>query len=181
MLLQTTRTRLRPWREADRPAFAAMHVDPEVMKDVSGPLTQSQCERKMARYIAALQEHGFCRWAVDDLEGNFLGYAGVMPIPAEFPLAPGFEVGWRFVRRAWGKGLASEAAAAALEDVFSRTRLVEVLSYTAPDNARSQGVMRRLNLRRDHDRDFAVEVDGVQWRGLVWVADRGSSHGAISS
>jgi RimJ/RimL family protein N-acetyltransferase len=156
-----------------------MHADCEVMQDVNGPLTRAQSDGKMGRYMAALEEHGFCRWAVDDLGGNFIGYAGVMPIPPHHPLAPGFDIGWRFVRSAWGKGLASEAATAALKHVFSRTCLAEVLSFTAPDNMRSQGVMRRLNLRRDHNRDFAVEVDGLQWRGLVWVADRGWSHAAI--
>lgn len=170
MLITTSRTILRPWRKADRLAFAAMHADAEVMKDQNGPLDRSQCDAKIARYRAAFEEHGFCRWAVDDPNGNFIGYAGVMPIPAHFPLAPGFEIGWRFVRTAWGKGLASEAAAAALKDVFARTKLTEVLSYTSSDNIRSQAVMRRLNLERDPNRDFTVESGGRPWSGLVWVA-----------
>ena len=172
MLIKTARTSLRPWRQADRPAFAAMNADPEVMKDLNGPLSRSQSDDKMGRYSAAFEKYGFCRWAVDDLAGNFIGYVGVMPIPAHFPVAPGFDLGWRLVRSAWGQGLASEAAAAALKDVFARSEVAEVLSYAAPDNLRSQAVMRRLNLRRDRNRDFAVEVDGLPWSGLVWVADR---------
>jgi RimJ/RimL family protein N-acetyltransferase len=170
--LKTARTSLRPWRKADAPAFAALHADHEVMRDIGGPLSGSQSDEKLQRYLAAFAEHGFCRWAVDDLNGNFIGYAGVMPIPGHFPLAPGFEVGWRFVRSAWGKGLAFEAAAAALKDIFVRTELAEVLSFTAPDNVRSQALMRRLELRRDEDRDFTVNWDGVPWRGLVWTAER---------
>ena len=76
------------------------------------------------------------------------------------------------MRSAWGKGLAFEAATAALKDIFGRTELTEVLSFTAPDNVRSQALMRRLELRRDEDRDFTVDWDGVPWRGLVWVAER---------
>jgi RimJ/RimL family protein N-acetyltransferase len=95
-----------------------------------------------------------------------------MPIPAYYPLAPGFEIGWRFVRSAWGKGFAFEAAEAALRDIFVRTELTEVLSFTAPDNVRSQALMRRLELKRDEERDFTVDCDGVLWRGLVWVAER---------
>jgi RimJ/RimL family protein N-acetyltransferase len=172
ILLRTARTSLRPWRKADASAFAALHADAEVMRDLGGPLSRSQSDDKLHRYLAAFAEHGFCRWAVDDLDGNFIGYAGVMPIPAHYPVAPGFEIGWRFVRSAWGKGLAFEAAAAALKDVFVRTELTEVLSFTAPDNVRSQALMRRLELRRDEDRDFTVDCDGVAWRGLVWVAER---------
>jgi RimJ/RimL family protein N-acetyltransferase len=170
--IKTARTSLRPWREADAPAFAALHADAEVMRDLGGPLNRSQSDDKLHRYQAAFAEHGFCRWAVDDLDGNFIGYAGVMPIPAHFPIAPGFEAGWRFVRSAWGKGLAFEAAAAALKDIFIRTELTEVLSFTAPDNVRSRALMQRLELRRDENRDFTVDYDGMPWRGLVWVAER---------
>jgi RimJ/RimL family protein N-acetyltransferase len=71
-----------------------------------------------------------------------------------------------------GKGLAFEAAAAALKDIFIRTEMTEVLSFTAPDNVRSQALMRRLELKRDAGRDFIVDCDGVPWWGLVWVAER---------
>ena len=172
ILLKTARTSLRPWCQADAIAFAALHADGEVMKDIGGPLTRSQSGDKLDRYLAAFAEHGFCRWAVDDLNGDFIGYAGVMPIPAHYPLAPGFEIGWRFVRNAWGKGLAFEAATAALKDIFIRTELTEVLSFTASDNVRSQALIRRLELRRIEERDFTVDCNGAPWRGLVWVAER---------
>jgi len=172
VLLKTARTSLRAWREADAPGFAALHADAEVMRDLGGPLNRSQSDDKLHRYVAAFAEHGFCRWAVDDKGGNFIGYAGVMPIPTHYPLAPGFEIGWRFVRSAWGKGLAFEAATAALNDIFTRTELTEVLCFTAPDNVRSRALIRRLELKRDEDRDFTVNLDGLLWRGLVWVAER---------
>jgi RimJ/RimL family protein N-acetyltransferase len=169
-MIRTARTILRPWREADAPAFAALHADRDVMQDLGGPIGRPQSDRKLARYRAAFEQHGFCRWAVEDHDGHFIGYAGVMPIPADYPVAPGFEIGWRLVRGAWGKGLASEAAAAALRDVFARTTLTEILSYTAADNLRSQAVMRRLDLTRAPQRDFAVETDGRRWSLLVWSA-----------
>jgi hypothetical protein len=53
--------------------------------------------------------------------------------------------------------------------MFARGLASEVLSYTAPDNLRSQAVMARLSLDRDPGRDFTS--DG--WRGLVWVARSG--------
>jgi RimJ/RimL family protein N-acetyltransferase len=149
-----------------------MYADIEVMRDANGPLSALQSSQKMDRYVDAFKRHGFCRWAVDDRNGNFIGYVGVMPIPAHFPLA-GFDIGWRFVKSAWGQGLASEAAAAALSDIFARTDLAEVFGYTTADNFRSQAVMRRLNFKRDPARDFMVEDEGFRWRSLVWVAKRG--------
>lgn len=75
------------------------------------------------------------------------------------------------MRRAWGQGYATEAARAALDDVFSRAGLTEVVSYTAPDNVRSQRVMAKLCLQRDPSRDFTANYDNIgKWQGLVWVA-----------
>jgi RimJ/RimL family protein N-acetyltransferase len=45
-----------------------------------------------------------------------------------------------------------------------------VLSYTAPDNLRSQAVMARLGLARAPHRDFTADYDGTPWSGRVWVA-----------
>jgi RimJ/RimL family protein N-acetyltransferase len=48
--------------------------------------------------------------------------------------------------------------------------LSEILSYTSPDNERSQAVMAKLNLVRDPARDFmTLTPSGEQWQGLVWL------------
>src|SRR6266850_2934402 len=76
------------------------------------------------------------------------------------------EIGWRLIREAWGHGYATEAARAALIDVFRRVKLIEVLAYTDAQNIRSQAVMRRLGLSRDASRDFAIYSDRLgTWRG----------------
>lgn len=171
MIIDTPRTRLRNWRDADRASFAAMNADPEVMRDLGGPITRAESDAKLERYMAAFDRHGFCRWAIEGHDGRFHGYAGVMPAREGHPLGPHFEIGWRLIRRAWGHGYASEAARAALSDIFYRVGLTEVLSYTAPDNLKSQRVMERLGLRRDPSRDFTADYDNVgRWQGLVWVA-----------
>lgn len=171
MVIDTFRTRLRGWREADREAFAAMHSDPDVMLDYGGPISRAASDAKLDRYAAADERYGFCRWAVESRDGTFLGYAGVMPSPDDHPLGSHFDVGWRLMRNAWGHGYATEAAKAALDDVFARVGLMEVVAYTAPDNVRSQAMMNRLRLLRDPSRDFTTNYDGVgTWRGLVWLA-----------
>jgi RimJ/RimL family protein N-acetyltransferase len=170
MMIDTPRTRLRCWRNSDRDAFAALHAHPEVMLDAGGPLDRPQSDAKLDRYAAAFEQFGFCRWVVESLEGDFLGYAGVMPSRPAHPLGPHADIGWRLVRPAWGHGYAAEAAEAALHDAFTRCGLTEILAYTAPDNLRSQAVIARLRLRRDPSRDFS-EPNGVRvWHGLVWVA-----------
>jgi RimJ/RimL family protein N-acetyltransferase len=171
VVIDTPRIRLRCWQEADREAFAAMHAHPEVMLDQGGPISRTASDAKLGRYAATFNRYGICRWAVESRDGDVLGYAGVMPSREDHPLGSHFEIGWRLTRNAWGHGYATEAAAAALRDGFTRIGLREIVAYTAPDNRRSQALMYRLRMQRDSSRDFTADYDGVKgWRGLVWVA-----------
>ncbi len=170
MMIETPRLRLRTWRDDDRDAFAALHADPEVMVDAVAPLDRAASDAKLARYAAAYDDAGYSRWCVESRSGEFLGYVGVMPAVPGHPLGPHAEIGWRLARSAWGHGYATEAARAALDDVFGRCDLSEVLAYTAPDNLRSQAVMIRLQLRRDPARDHSMRDGPRIWRGLTWVA-----------
>jgi RimJ/RimL family protein N-acetyltransferase len=171
MIIDTPRLRLRSWRHADRDVFAALHADAEVMRDLGGPISRAASDEKLDRYLASFARYGFSRWTIEGLNGDFLGYAGVMSRSGDHPLGPHCEVGWRLVRHAWGQGYATEAAGAALDDVFRRAGLTEVVSYTAPDNVRSQRVMEKLGLQRDASRDFTAEYDHIgSWQGLVWFA-----------
>jgi RimJ/RimL family protein N-acetyltransferase len=171
LIIETARLRLRPWREGDREAFAALNADPDVSRDLGGPLSRAASYAKLDRYAAAFDKHGFTRWAIETRTGDFVGYAGVMLHGEDHPLGAHHDVGWRLNRNAWRHGYATEAARAALDDVFNRIGLTEVLSYTAPDNPRSQAVMARLNLARDASRDFTLHDERLGlWQGLVWVA-----------
>jgi RimJ/RimL family protein N-acetyltransferase len=173
-IISTSRLCLRRWAEAHRIVFAAMHADPEVMVDYGGPISRSESDAKLDRYMAAYREHGFARWAIEAHSGDFLGYAGVMTRGPDHPLGLHVEVGWRLVRHAWGFGYATEAARASLADVFDRVGLEAVIAYTSSDNFRSQAVMERLRMRRDPSRDFVMDYAANKgWRGLVWEARRG--------
>ena len=169
-VIETPRLRLRPWGDADRATFAALHADPEVMRDLGGPIDRVASDAKLDRYRAAYRRLGFCRWAVESRAGEILGTAGLMPSSVDHPLGSHVEIGWRLMRHAWGHGFATEAARAALADALRQHGLTEVLAYTAPDNIRSQAVMSRAGLRRDPSRDFTASYDDVgAWRGLVWA------------
>ena len=168
-VISTPRLRLRCWAETHRDAFAALHADPQVMIDYGGPISRTESDAKLDGYMASYREHGFTRWAIETLSGDFLGYAGAMARGPDHPLGLHVEIGWRLARHAWGFGYATEAARAALTDAFDRVGLDGVIAYTSPDNLRSQAVMERLQMRRNPCRDFTIEG----WRGLVWEARRG--------
>jgi RimJ/RimL family protein N-acetyltransferase len=169
-VIRTDRLRLRNWRESDRDAFARLNAAAEVTPDLGGPLDRIESDAKFDRYVAAFERHGFCRWALEDLSGQFLGYAGVMPSRQGHPLGPHADIGWRLLRAAWGRGYATEAAKASLRDAFERVRLKEVLAYTSADNVRSRAVIQRLKLQRAASLDYSEPLGGGIWQGMVWIA-----------
>ncbi|HZZ87546.1 MAG TPA: GNAT family N-acetyltransferase [Caulobacteraceae bacterium] len=175
-MIETGRLRLSAWTEAEREAFRRMTADPEVMHDYEAPFSTEEADSRFDRHMAAFVRAGFGKWALRrKSDGAWLGYCGVSPIWPTLAPAPGLEIGWRMARDAWGHGYASEAARAALADIFARTDATEVLSYTLPTNVRSHAVMRRIGLRREEGRDFLYET------GLtanVYVADRDAWIGA---
>jgi RimJ/RimL family protein N-acetyltransferase len=169
-VIHCDRLRLRNWRDSDRDAFAALNADPEVTQDLGGPLDRGDSDAKFGRYVAAFERHGFCRWALEDLSGQFIGYTGVMPSRPGHPLGPHADIGWRLVRSAWGRGYATEAAKVSLRDVFERARLTEVLAYTSADNFRSRAIIARLNMQRAASLDYSEPLGPGMWQGLVWSA-----------
>ena len=170
MLIRSERLTLRSWRNSDRDAFAALNADPEVTPDLGGPLSRAASDAKLGRYMTAFEQQGYCRWVIEDADGKFLGYAGVMPSRPNHPLGPHAEIGWRLMRPAWGKGYATEAAKTSLRDIFERVHLREVLTYASADNIRSQAVMKRLNLHREKSLDYSEPLGADMWHGMVWVA-----------
>lgn len=153
--ISTSRLILREWRDADIAPFAAMNSDPEVMRYFERTRTASESASLVARLRALFAADGFCFWALElPGEADFIGFTGLMRVPFAAAFTPSVEIGWRLARPFWGRGLAREAARAALADGFGRCRLREIVAYTVPDNQRSRRVMEAIGMRYDPGGDF---------------------------
>lgn len=145
--LATPRLVLRRWKDRDRPDFAAMNADPEVMRYFRAPLTRAESDAFVDRIEAFFDDHGVGLWALElRSSGQFIGFTGLWPMPDDAPGAGGLEVGWRLARGAWGVGYATEAARAAVDLALGPLGRPELWSMTAAANERSQAVMRRLGM-----------------------------------
>lgn len=148
--LRTARLLLRGWRDDDAAAFAAMSADPAVMRYLPPP------DRDwIPRMRAHWREHGFGQFVVElPGEAPFIGVVGLAHVRFAVPFAPAVEAAWRLAPAYWGKGYATEAAQAAIEDGFGRLGFGEIVAFTVSANLASQRVMMRLGITRDPSEDF---------------------------
>lgn len=155
MFLSTPRLLLRPFSDADLTDFATINADPEVMRHFPAPLSVEETGAAMKRYEAHRARHGFAMSAVILREsGRLIGVVGLQNVPFDAHFTPAVEVGWRLHREYWGKGLAGEAAAAAMDWGFRTQGLLEIVACTIPVNTRSRALMERLRMTRDPRDDF---------------------------
>lgn len=146
--LTTARLLLRPWKDKDRPAYAAMNQDPEVMRFFPALQSREMSDRAIDAWNAELDTRGWSNWAVEILgTGRFIGFIGLTVPKRVLPFSPCVELGYRLCRDSWGHGYATEGAVAALRFGFEQAGLHEIVSFTAKLNLPSQAVMRRAGLR----------------------------------
>lgn len=118
--IETERLLLRALRASDFETYAVMMADPDVTRFLADgrPLNRADAWRQLAMLIGHWELRGFGIWAVEErATGAFVGRIGCFE-PEGWP---GFEVGYTLARNAWGKGYASEGAAASLH--YARTTL----------------------------------------------------------
>jgi ribosomal-protein-alanine N-acetyltransferase len=156
-MINTDRLILDSWSTSDWQAFKPIATDPEVMRYITGGIswTDEQIQNFVYRQIILLSERGFCRWKlVEPSTGELIGFCG----PGIWRDAPDPEIGWWLARSHWGRGLATEAARAALQDALERVGLERIISIARPDNTASIGVMKKIGLRFDQQ----FEADGIK-------------------
>ncbi len=153
-VLRTDRLLLRDWTDADMVPFAAMNADPRVMEFLGPVMGRTASDELAARIRKHVHAHGYGLWAAE-IPGavRFIGFIGLNVIEWS-PLAPSVEIGWRLAPDYWKQGYASEGAREVMRFAFEELALDEVIAFTSVANRRSRGVMERIGMRHDPDRDF---------------------------
>jgi RimJ/RimL family protein N-acetyltransferase len=145
--IETPRLVLRRWRAVDVDALAELFESPQIVRWL-GPLGREDAAATVERYEHHWATLGFGRFAVEEkATGRLVGRVGVMRQPDWIATPETDEVGWLIAADRWSDGLATEAAAAAVEDAFDRVGLQRVISFTLPENTASRRVMEKCGLR----------------------------------
>lgn len=142
--LETERLILRAPAKEDFEAWADFCADEETARFIGGRQDRIGAWRIMSVMTGAWTVRGFSMFSViEKSTGRWVGRLG----PWQPEGWPGTEVGWGIVRDAWGKGYATEGAAAAIDWAFDALGWDEVIHTIEPANVNSQKVAQRLGSR----------------------------------
>jgi RimJ/RimL family protein N-acetyltransferase len=154
--LSTDRLSLRPPTLRDAEALYNLFADQEVMNGLGRPPVSALDE------AAAIIEGGIDSWRADGLgpfvfeipaTGQIVGQAGLMLFdtrgwrPTTWATAGRHaqpELGWALIRAHWGRGYATEGAAAIRAWAFESRSVDSLVSLITPGNLSSQRVAERL-------------------------------------
>lgn len=164
--IETARLRIRAIRMEDAASMFAMDSDPQVHRFL-GNRPAETIEQVQETIRGVLEQYrcvGIGRWAVEDRESReFLGWTGFKWMD-EVHVHRGFlDLGYRFLRIHWGRGLATESAKACLEFAAGSPVLedVPIRGMVAMGNVASARVLEKLGMRPvdtfqflDHQVDF---------------------------
>ena len=139
--------------QEDAQALWEIDQDPEVMHYLNGGKPNSMETIKevflprMKSYTDVKKGHGIWQ-VIDKNTQEYLGWVLIRPM-AFFTDEPDFsnlELGWRFFKKAWGKGYATEAAIAVKETVASPKNIQYVSALAVEDNLASISVMKKIGM-----------------------------------
>lgn len=158
--LTTARLRLTAWSCHDHDLLVELMTDPRVVGFVRNrqPWPAEFLDQRHRDVLEQWATYGFGWRAIQRRDnGDRVGLLATnRRTMHESPLAtPAVELGWFLTPRAWGLGFATEAAAAARDEVFDGASADLLFARYQVGNAASGAVVRKLGLRYHHDHDDA--------------------------
>lgn len=162
---ETARLRLREWEAAEEGPFYDIMNTPAVMRHLGGVQTADQWHAAFERLRGYQRDFGHTFWIIEErASGDILGFCGLKLVnaPGAGDLTGTPEIGWRLRESAWGRGIAKEAAIAALDLGFGRFGYDRIIAMTIPPNVESQGLMKRLGMVRSAELDFTDQRFGPE-------------------
>lgn len=177
----TARLRFREMIEADLDAMAALLGDPAVMRFYPAPRTREQAAEWIAGNRRRYAQDGHGLWVIetlpehsDDGEPGFVGDCGLTW--QEVNGEPRLEVGYHVRADLWGRGYATEAAAACRDHARDALGHHELVAIIHPENTASRRVAERIGMTMvGEDRTGAPEARaalGIESRTVLGMALR---------
>jgi len=146
MLFKTERLYLRRFTKADAGLIYELNQDPEVTRYTGDPIQDLEQAASVLQnnILPQYTLYNMGRWAVHETEGGaFTGWCGLKYRPEREEI----DLGYRFMKKYWGKGYAFESARACINYGFSVLNLGVITGRAMPENIASWKVLEKCGMQ----------------------------------
>jgi RimJ/RimL family protein N-acetyltransferase len=146
VIIETDRLLLRTFTEDDASLLYELNRDPEVTRYTCDPMFDLAQAKKVLDEVILPQYalYNLGRWATH-LKANleFIGWCGLKCRPDEKEI----DLGYRFMKKFWGKGYATETALASLQYGFNKLNLEKIIGRALPGNLASIRILEKCGMQ----------------------------------
>ncbi|PWK20764.1 GNAT family N-acetyltransferase [Xanthomarina spongicola] len=166
--IETERLLLRDLRLTDLEGMFALDSDPEVHKFLRNKPVKTIDESRiiLESVLTQYKERGIGRFAViEKSSGDFVGWSGLR-LNTEYNMngfTKYYDVGYRLIKRFWGKGFATESGKASVDYAFNNMKLPEIYATTELGNQASHNALLKIGLHYVEDFYFEQEQVNLRW------------------
>lgn len=145
-VLQIKDFTMRPLQFSDLDALVAIWADPEVTRFLPSqgtPISRENTEKSLNSLIEHWQQREYGVWAiVENDSSQAIGYCGLRYLDQIKEV----EVLYGLAQTYWGRGIATQAAKAAVAYGFNVANLDKIIAMTLPNNFASRRVIGKTGL-----------------------------------
>jgi RimJ/RimL family protein N-acetyltransferase len=146
IIFETPRLILRRFTEADAPLLLQLNRDHEIVKYVHERTLQTEEEARMIimNIILPQYERKLGRWATyTKADNEFIGWCGLKHLPEKNEI----DLGYRFIKTAWGKGYGTESATHTLEYGFNTLQIPLITGKAHVENIASLKILEKIGMK----------------------------------
>jgi [ribosomal protein S5]-alanine N-acetyltransferase len=151
IVIETPRLIMKQFCEEDARHLLELNSDPEVTRYVGeGPYKDIDAVREFVRNYNQYEKYGQGRLNMFDKQtGEYIGWSGLKYLEDE-----GYtDIGYRLLKKHWGKGYATESARASLDYGFHQLGLDKIVGRAMKENVASIAVFKKLSMQYSHEQD----------------------------
>jgi RimJ/RimL family protein N-acetyltransferase len=143
-ILETERLYLRKMTIKDAENVYLLNLDWDVLKYTGDqPFESIESAKQFLENYNHYRKYNFGRWAVIHKTTNeFLGWCGLKYTPE----LDEYDIGFRFLKKYWNRGFATESAKACLNLGFNKYQITEIVGRAMVDNIGSIKVLKKIGL-----------------------------------
>ena len=163
MILETDRILLREFEIEDYKSVFEFGSNKEVQRYTGDKVLESEDEAK--RIISQVnlpdyKKYGYGRWAtVYKPDNKIIGFAGLKYLKSISEI----DIGFRFLPKYWGKGIATEIATEIIHYGFNTLNLKRIIGIAHPDNIASCKVLNKIGMELYKKDEYEGDGGSYNW------------------